>query len=169
MIFTNCPCVLFFLLLLLLNLVERSETNNRNTNTLGSALKYNFYEPLYFIWPWCNTHEMLMALIIAQYTSACFYLCYTLVSIACSAVGRHEVVITCDGIEVSVPLQCSFSGGPFKIFCLKFFVWLCTISVCTVSFYVWLTLTHMWEGYLHRDKSAFSPVPLPCTFVSASY
>ena len=34
------------------------------------------------------------------------------VKIACSAVGIGEVEITCEGVEPSVLLQCSFSGGP---------------------------------------------------------
>ena len=41
-----------------------------------------------------------------------YLLSFTPVSIACSAVGRSEVEITCEGIEPSVLLQCSFSGGP---------------------------------------------------------
>ena len=45
---------------------------------------------------------------------ASFNMCISLVpvSIACSAVGISEVEITCEGVEPSVLLQCSFSGGP---------------------------------------------------------
>ena len=41
-----------------------------------------------------------------------YLLSFTPVGIVCSAVGRSEVEITCEGIEPSVLLQCSFSGGP---------------------------------------------------------
>ena len=40
-----------------------------------------------------------------------YQVCVSLV-IVCSAVGRSEVEITCVGVEPSVLLQCSFSGGP---------------------------------------------------------
>ena len=41
-----------------------------------------------------------------------YLLSFTPVGIVCSAVGRSEVEITCEGIEPSILLQCSFSGGP---------------------------------------------------------
>ena len=62
-----------------------------------------------------NTRILVYTFIIQQidfHILFVYLLSFTPVGIVCSAVGRSEVEITCEGIEPSVSLQCSFSGGP---------------------------------------------------------
>ena len=56
-----------------------------------------------------------------------YLLSFTPVGIVCSAVGRSEVEITCEGIEPSVLLQCSFSGGPLHPCEMIIILYICTI------------------------------------------